>query len=165
MIEETGVVLVAHGDLAEVECRRQSTCGACGLSGGCGTSLLERYFGRRQQILTVHNTVGAQAGDPVVIGVPEGALLTAAFAAYLAPLITMIGGALLGGWLAGATAMTATNGAELLGGVAGLALGLLWLRRFGRTQGEDPRYRPVILRRAAPLTARVELDPTPAQRP
>lgn len=165
MIEETGVVLVAQGDLAEVECRRQSTCSACGLVGGCGTSLLERYFGRRQPILTAHNALGARAGDPVVVGIPEAALLTAAFAAYLAPLLALLGGALLAGWLAGAMAVTATNGAELLGGVVGLALGLLWLRQFGRKQGEDPRYRPVILRRAVPLPARVELDLTPAQRP
>ena len=165
MIEETGVVLAAHGDLAEVECRRQSACGACGLSGGCGTSLLERYFGRRPRILTAHNAVGAHPGDPVVVGLPEGALLTAALAAYLVPLLAMICGALLGGWLAQAMAMTAGNGAELLGGIGGLALALLWLRHFGRTQGEKPRYRPVILRRAAAMPARVELDLTSAQRP
>ena len=158
MIEETGVVLAAHGDLAEVECRRQSTCSACGASGACGTSLLERYFGRRPRVLTARNAVGAHPGDPVVVGVPEGALLTAAFAVYLAPLLAMIGGALLGGWAAAALSMGTTNGAELVGGVAGLALSLLWLRRFGQGHGANPHYRPVILRRAAPAAARVELD-------
>jgi positive regulator of sigma E activity len=72
-------------------------------------------------------------------------------------LLAMIGGALLGGWVAASLSM-GVNGAELVGGVAGLALGLLWLRRFGQSHGKNPHYRPVILRRAAPAPARVELD-------
>jgi len=164
MIEETGVVLAAHGDLAEVECQRQSTCGSCGVSGACGTSLLERYFGRRQRVLTAENAVGAQAGDRVVVGVPEAALLTVAFAAYLVPLLGLIGGALLGGWLVEQMAGAGGNGPEMIGAAAGLAGGLLWLRRFGQAHTENPRYRPVILRRAQATALSVELKIGAAER-
>ena len=71
MIEETGVVVAVHGDLAEIESRRKTACGSCTANGDCGTSLLERYFGRRPLLLTVRNRIGAGPGESVVIGVPE----------------------------------------------------------------------------------------------
>ena len=67
MIEQDGTVLAVHGELAEVQCRRQSTCGGCSVNGACGTSLLERFFGRRQLILTVRNPVAARPGETVVV--------------------------------------------------------------------------------------------------
>lgn len=162
MIEETGVVIAARGELAEVECRRQSACGGCAAHGACGTSLLDRYLGRRQLLLTVHNPVGAGPGDQVVVGVPEEALLTASFAAYLVPLLAMIGGALAGGTIA-ETWLAAAAGLQILGGVGGFAAGLFWLARFSRARGEDPRYRAVILRRSHAPSVAVGLvqDPHP----
>jgi sigma-E factor negative regulatory protein RseC len=160
MIEETGTVIAARGDLAEVECQRRSTCGACAANGACGTSLLERHFGRRQILLTVHNPMGARPGDQVVVGVPEDALRTASVAAYLVPLLAMLAGALAG---AGAGESWPQSAAllEVLGGAAGLAAGLGWLARFSRARGRDPRYRAVILRRSLGVAA-VTLDlPTP----
>lgn len=149
MIEETGIVLAVHGDLAEVESRRRSACGSCIAKGGCGTSLLERHFGRRPLVLTVYNPIGARPGDSVVIGVPEQSLLALSFAAYVVPLVAMIGGGIAGNLLAPIAVPGYESAMSLFGGILGLALGLGWLGRFSRARESDERYRPAILRRSA----------------
>lgn len=166
MIEETGIVVAARGDLAEVQCERRSTCGSCGANGACGTSLLDRHLGRRPLLLTVHNPVGARAGDEVVVGVPEEALLSASFAAYLVPLLALFAGALAGAGVedlgAGASGLL-----QVAGGFAGLAVGLAWLARFSRARGADPRYRAVILRRSLAVVPGVPVqlpDPSAVRR-
>jgi sigma-E factor negative regulatory protein RseC len=146
VIEELGMVVAVHGELAEVESRRRSACGSCEVNGACGTSLLERFFGRRRLLLTVYNPIGARPGDQVVVGIPEQALLTASFAAYMAPLLAMLGGGIAGGMLAGALSPQHGDGLSILGGAVGLASALLWLGRFSRAHADDDRYRAVILR-------------------
>jgi sigma-E factor negative regulatory protein RseC len=146
VIEELGVVVAVHGELAEVESRRRSACGSCEVKSACGTSLMERLFGHRQLLLTVHNPIGARPGDRVVFGIPERALLSASFAAYMVPLLAMLGGGIAGGMLAGVLTPQHGDGLSILGGVAGLASALLWLGRFSRARADDHRYRAVILR-------------------
>lgn len=148
MIEEAAVVVAVRGDLAQVESRRLAPCGGCSANGACGTSLLGRYFGRKRPLLTVHNPIGASPGDSVVVGVPESALLEASFAAYLVPLLAMIGGGIGGGFLAGSIAPAYAQGLSVLGGVGGFAAGLWWLARFSRAREADGRHRAVILRRS-----------------
>jgi sigma-E factor negative regulatory protein RseC len=147
VIEEIGVVISAQGDMAEVEGQRRSTCGGCAVNGACGTSLISRYFGRRRPLMVAHNAIGAEPGDRVVFGLPEGALLEASFVAYLVPLLAMMGGAILGDYLAGLWAPAYAQGISVLSGFGALAFALAWLRRFGRTKASDSSYRPRILRR------------------
>jgi sigma-E factor negative regulatory protein RseC len=146
MIEESGRVLAVRGELAEVESQRRSACGGCAATSSCGTSLLERYFGRRRLILEAHNPIGAEPGDSVVVGVPEDTVVGAAFAAYLVPLAALIAGGILGSALAGVIAPGAVQGLSILGGAAGFAAALWWLGRFSRARAADARYRAVILR-------------------
>lgn len=163
MIEEIGVVISAQGDMAEVEGQRRSTCGGCAVNGACGTSLIARYFGRRRSLLQAHNAIGAEPGDHVVFGLPEGALLEASFVAYLVPLLAMIGGAILGDYLAGLWAPAYAQGISVLSGFGALAVALVWLRTFGRTKALDQRYRPRILRRVGQVGLAVTfptLDPS-----
>ncbi|MEA3277083.1 MAG: SoxR reducing system RseC family protein [Pseudomonadota bacterium] len=148
MIEESGVVIAVRDDLADVESRRRSVCGGCSANSACGTSLLERFFGRKQLLLTVRNPIGAEPGDEVIVGVPEAALLQASVAAYVVPLLAMIGGGIGGDFLAALLAPAYAQGLSVLGGIGGLAAGLLWLRRFNSTREADERFRPVILRRS-----------------
>ena len=147
MIEETGLVVSVRGATAEVEAQRRGACGGCSVNGACGTSLLERYLGRKRSLLMVQNAVGAVPGDRVVVGMPEGALLTASFAAYLVPLLAMIGGAIAGVQLAGVLAPSYEQPMSILTGLGGLVAALAWLRRFSLVRSSDERYRPRILRR------------------
>jgi sigma-E factor negative regulatory protein RseC len=151
MIEETGVVVALSGGLAEVETRRQGACGSCSANGACGTSLLARYLGRRPLLLRARNQAGAAPGDSVIVGVPEDGLVMASLAAYLVPLLGLMGGGALGQSLGGS--LGAGAGGGILGALLGLGLGLGWLSRFNRGHAQDPRYQAVVLRRVGdPVT-------------
>jgi len=148
VIEESGVVLSVQGDMAEVEAQRQSSCGGCAVTATCGTSLLARHLGGRRSLLRAHNTIGAQPGEAVIIGIPEGALLDASFVAYLVPLLTMIAGGIVGAYIGDWAAPAYTQALSILSGVGGLAAALAWLVGFSHAKSADDRYRPRIMRRA-----------------
>ena len=70
MIEENGVVAATEGESAWVETSRQSACGSCSATKGCGTGSLSRFFAGRAHRVRVRNPVGAKVGDEVVVGIP-----------------------------------------------------------------------------------------------
>lgn len=147
MIEENAVVISSEAGIVEVEVRRRSSCNACSARAGCGVSLLDRVLGRRPQRLLAANKLGVSEGDEVVVGLPEGLLLKAAVAAYLVPLLGLLGGAIVGDLLIGAE-----RGGEtlpLITGLVGLMLGFLVTRLYSRRLAADPRWRAVLLRRAS----------------
>lgn len=149
MIEETGQVVALRGELAEVICHRRSACGGCAVNGACGTSLVERWLGQRPLRLLAANAIRARPGEPVVIGLPAATLPLAAAVLYLLPLLTLFLGGWVGGWWGGLNATTGMDGAALIGGMAGLGLGLWLSARFNARHAQDPRFQAIILRRAS----------------
>ncbi len=146
MIEESAQVLRSEGDYAWVATQRRSSCGSCAAKKGCGTGALSQVLGGRMQEMKVRNPIDAQAGEQVVLGIEEGALIRGSLAVYLLPLLTMLGGGLLGQalapqWLINQELLT------IIMAVLGLVAGLWWLRRFNRSASADPRYMAQILRR------------------
>ena len=81
------------------------------------------------------NLIGALVGESVVVGLPDGALWRAALASYGLPLAFLLCGAILGHALLG-------EPGAIGGGLLGLALATVWLRRH-----RGPHGTPVILRR------------------
>jgi sigma-E factor negative regulatory protein RseC len=151
VIEETATVVSTEAGIAELEVVRRATCGACSSSSACGVSLLDRLLGRRPQRLVVTNSLGVRVGDAVVVGVPEGALLKAALAAYLMPLVGLLAGAIMAqGLVASMLPGLGGDTAGLAGGALGFAGALLLLRGYSRRLAADPRYRATLLRREAP---------------
>lgn len=142
MIEEQALVVSVQGQSATLEVVRRSPCGLCGQTRGCGASLLGKWVGKRQNAFEVVNTINAQAGDQVVVGVDEKALLASALTAYGIPLAGLLAGAVLAAGLAPA-------GGDLwplVGAGLGLLAGLWWLKGHAVSRGLDARFRPVILR-------------------
>jgi sigma-E factor negative regulatory protein RseC len=156
MIEETGIVTTCQGEFAEVQTQRSSACGACASKGACGTSVLSQLLGDKPTIFRVRNPLGARPGERVVIGLEQSALTQAAMAAYLVPVGALIGGAVLLQGLAERLGLH-TELLAILGGAAGLAISLFWLRRHGRRLRDDQRFQAVILRRTD--AAVVHFDP------
>jgi len=150
MIEEQAVVVVVDGDQAEVETQRRSACGDCSAKSGCGSAIFSSVFGKRRSRIRVLNRIHAQPGEQVVIGLSEAPFLRAAFALYAVPLLGMIGGALVGEWLAQRSASGSLELGSLVGGLSGLLLAFGWLRRFARRSQNDTAYRAVVLRKAGP---------------
>ena len=146
MIEETGQVVGLEDGFAWVEAERSSACGGCAEQQGCGTSAIARYLGRRGVRIRVLNTVDARVGDRVVIGIAESSLVRGSLAVYAVPLVTLFAGALAGNALGAALLDRSAELAGIGGAMAGLALGLAWLKYFSRKTDRDTAYQPVVLR-------------------
>jgi sigma-E factor negative regulatory protein RseC len=140
MIESPARITRVEGSTAWVVSEAPSSCGACG-GKGCGSSLFARLANPREPEFRVDNPIAAQAGEHVVLGVPEGTLLRAALVSYIAPLVLLIGGAGMGQYLGG-------EPVSALGGLSGLILAAIWLAGYGRSM-RTPQVGPVILRRGA----------------
>ncbi|GEM_PF-55409 len=156
VIEEQATVVEASASTVWVEAVRRSTCGSCSASAGCGTSLLDRFLGRRPLRLEVDNSLAVAIGDRVIVGVPEGAMLRAAAAAYLSPLAGLLLGALCGRHLPALWSGPAgPEWLSLLGGAVGFWLALRWTARYSRALARDTRFRPILLRREAAASVSV----------
>lgn len=142
MITETGRVLEVGEGWAWVACRRQVECARCAEGRGCGGGVLGRLLGDRlHKVRAATGSVAVRPGDQVVIGLGEDAVLRAAAAVYLLPLVLALAGAAVGAWWFGGGDLAAVGGA-----VAGLLVGLGWARSYGRRHARDAALQPVILR-------------------
>jgi len=148
MLEESARVIACEAGFAIVETQVQAACSGCQAQAGCTTSALAGLFKRRHNRLKVLNPIQAAPGQGVIIGLPEQSLVSISLVAYLLPLWSMLLGAI---GLQEAGAYWLWRGGELasiIGGLSGLAIGLLLLRRFSCRHAYDPSYQAVILRRA-----------------
>jgi sigma-E factor negative regulatory protein RseC len=160
MIEEPGIVVSIEGPYAHVETERRSACGGCAAHGACGTSLIERFFGRRAVRVRALNQAQAAVGERVVVGISEQGLLSASFAVYLAPLVGLVGGALAGdGLIGGFTAGRYADAAALVGALLGFALALFWLRGYSARSWSRPEQQAVVCRVERGLPVRILSGP------
>lgn len=151
MIEEPAQVVSvegAAGEYAWVETQRQSACGGCAANQACGTSVLTKVLGTRRTRVRALNRGGAKVGDRVIVGIDERAIIRGSLAVYAMPLLTLLGGGIVGALLS--ERLQVSGESLTLGlGIAGLVTGLLWLKGFTRRIRDDSRYQPVVLRRLA----------------
>jgi sigma-E factor negative regulatory protein RseC len=151
MVEERAVVVRVEADVAHLEIERGRPCGLCGSTRGCGVSLWGRLFGSHARAFTVDNVLGAAVGERVVVGLDESLLLRGALRAYLVNALLVCLGGVCGASLADAPALR--DGYAVAGALAGLLLGLAWLR-FSSDRGRVGGFRPVMLRRADSMVLR-----------
>ena len=147
MLEETARVVQIDEDAVWVETQRRSTCGSCSASKGCGTAAISRALGKRRSIVRVLSSMPLQAGDEVVIGIRERALVKGSLAVYAVPVLLLLLGALLGELGAQRFLWQSAEAGSLVLGISGFAAGLLWLRRFTRKIRSDADFQPVVLRK------------------
>lgn len=141
MLEETATVTRAEGEWLWVETVPKSACSHCNAA-GCSTSVIGKAFGNRRNRLRLANTLNAEPGQQVVIGIPEQVLVGASLRAYLAPLLAML--------MFGVVAATSGlgEGLQALFALAGLFVGLYVAG--GRDMNPAPHghghYSPRLLR-------------------
>ncbi len=135
---EEGTVVAVHGDVAEVLLRRGRLCEGCGsccVAVGDGVMLAE-----------AENRAGAGKGDRVVVDLPAGLSIRAAFILYGVPLLGFLLGLGVGALL----------DAAFFGGGAGVPLALIFgfgflaltffliSRVYAPGSRAAARYRPVV---------------------
>ena len=147
MLEETARVVEVDHQTVWVETQRRSTCGSCSANKACGTAAISRALGKRRSVVRVMANMPLKAGDEVVIGIRERALIKGSLAVYAVPIALLLLGALLGDLGAQRFLWQSAEAASLILGVSGFIGGLFWLRRFTRRIRNDADYQPVVLRK------------------
>lgn len=102
---------------AEVVRVRESACsGDCHKCSGCGAA-------KQTVCLTARNSIGARAGDLVVVSSSSAHVLKAAAVLYILPLVLFLAGYLVGEnlWQRG-----------VLAGLAGIALGIVCIKLYDK---------------------------------
>ena len=96
MIEQQGQVVGVSGGCARVRLGGRSGCAACDAGKGCGAGVFGRLLQRRPLVLEFDNTIDAESGQSVVVGLPETLFLSLIARFYLLPLLAGLGGAAVG---------------------------------------------------------------------
>lgn len=144
MIETRALVLKVDGGYAIVEAERAAGCGHCDSVNGCAAGTLAKLFCFKPRQLKVLNSVGAEPGERVVIGIQDGALMKSSVAAYLVPLVLLLFGALAGTfWVQG----SARDVYAALGALGGLGAGLAWISFYGMRNRFSRDFQPYVLNR------------------
>lgn len=147
MIEENARVIAIENDMAMIEVQRKAVCDTCSVNKGCGTGILAKAMSNKRFQMRVRNTVDARVGDDVIVGIEDDMLVKSSFAVYIIPLLLLFIGAWIGENTAAAFASTSSEGLSILFGLAGMAVGFVWVRYFSRRISNDNRYQPLLLRR------------------
>ena len=121
MIEMPARVARIEGGQTWVVSEAPSSCGACA-GKGCGSSVFNRFWHPDNQEYAVQNEISAEPGQAVVVGLEDGALLRASTSGYLVPLAAVLIGAFIGQSASG-------EPAAVLGGLLGLVVSAIWLKR------------------------------------
>jgi sigma-E factor negative regulatory protein RseC len=122
-----GLVRRVSDGLAWVDVERQSGCGRCAESGGCG-----RACTRAMATYVLPAGPDVHEGERVAVTVPQRAPLLAAAMSYGVALLALFAGALTARLIAGESDAVVATGA-----LSGLCASVLWLRLT--------RVRPSIL--------------------
>lgn len=141
MIETPARVTAVEPGYAWIESEQRSGCSHCSSSASCGVSTLSKLFRVQRLRLRLPDPLGVQPGDAVVIGLSERRLVTAAAFAYMLPLLTMIGVALL------AVQLGQGQGTLALLSLSGLFFGLWLVKYRASRQSINQRYLPVMLKK------------------
>lgn len=149
MVEEHGVVVEVSDYYAWVKTQRQSSCGQCGASKGCGTASLAQVLGQKYNEIRVINHLNAKVGDHVVIGLEEQALVRSSLLLYLLPLLTMFIAAIGLEWLGQVWHWPSNDLYTMGAGLLGLLFGLAGVQFWSRHLADDSRYQPVLLKTEA----------------
>lgn len=146
MIEERAVILSLDNNSgipsATLEIERKSACGLCGQTRGCGSSIWGKLFAHQSTAFKAQNHINAKVGQSVIVGINESALLKSALLLYILPLVTLFLGAIL------ATNINPSDASAMVGAIAGLALGLIWVKGHAMSSRYFSLQQPVILRLA-----------------
>lgn len=140
MLEQTGTVVEATDEWLWVEARRLSACSHCG-AGSCSTSVVATLFGVKPNRFRLPNSLNAQRGQSVVIGIPDQVLVAVSLRAYMLPLLSMIGGVAI------AKMLGTDDVTQAVFAATGLFVGLALVGLGGKSGKTQSRYAPQLLRK------------------
>lgn len=168
MIEEQAVITSKTDQQVTFEVERTAPCGICGQTRGCGNATWGKLLGHQQLSVKADNTINANVGDHVIVGLEEKVILNAAFYLYVVPLLGLFIGAIAANYFFVEELFVMLGAA--LGLLAGFAVVKRYLSRAGNAKAQDGKSDnqqsyAVVLRQANSQTAEQPStdQPLPAQ--
>jgi len=145
MIEQSAVILELEqrdddAAMATIEVVRKTACGICGQTSGCGNAIWGKIFAHKSASFKAQNTIGAQVGQSVVVGIDEQAVMKSALLLYTVPLAMMLIVPIL------VSTFTASNVVAMLGAAFGLFVGYFWVKAHIECREYYQEHTPKILR-------------------
>ncbi len=144
-ITKTGVVTAIQGRMAIVLTLHEAGCENCSAKSTC--SMLGGTGANRQ--VRARNTVSAQVGDVVTIGIRSSSFLKVSFLVYMVPILALVAGVVVGYFLAGLLSVDENILVGVLGAV-GLVCSFLWIKKKADKLAQRPEFVPEIMSRQAP---------------
>ena len=147
MIQESAkVVSVSGTGRIIVESSGQKACHRCANSGGCGISVLAKYFGAKRHQFSANSQIEVLAGDRVLLEIEKSALLFAAVLMYVLPLLVMIFSILFVQYGFGVSSEII----HIVVAFGGLAAGIMASRAISKMKYQAVRFEPVIVSHCLP---------------
>ena len=138
MIDEEGIVVETSGQTAKIAVVRKGACDSCAASGVCHPG--------EASYMEADNQLGAIKGQKVRIIVAPQMYLKASIVLYGAPLVALVGGAILGKNLALKYAgETNSDLWAFVAGAACMAVSFLFIWMYNKKVEKTGRYRPEIV--------------------
>ena len=131
MIEQQGKVIAAEAGQISVRLGASTGCSACDAGKGCGAGVFGRLLQRKPVTLDFENSIGAQPGQAVMVGLPEALFMTLVMRLYAWPILAGLTGAVLGYLVANGLGADrwVSDVASLSGGVIAAAQVMRWVRK------------------------------------
>lgn len=131
MISQQGRIVSIDGNEVLVRVGGRTGCAACDQGKGCGAGVFGRLLRNKSVAIRTANSVGAQVGEVVQLGITEGRFLNLVFRLYALPVLAGLLGIASGFAVAMGLGLgaVAADFVSLAFGVAGAGLSLLWSRR------------------------------------
>jgi sigma-E factor negative regulatory protein RseC len=137
---ERGTVIEVGDGTAWIKTERSGACESCSSKGSC----FAMHDGDDMKVHAV-NIVGANVGDRVVINLESVSLFKVTFFLYMFPVLSLIGGVIIGFLLA----PSFNTDDQMLAAILGFACfigSVLIIKTRGRRMSEKDEYKPKIIR-------------------
>ena len=133
--EEEGVIIeVFENNMAKVKVGRHGECKNCGACPGDSALVIE-----------AQNFIGAKAGQRAAFEMKETNMLMAAFVVYIAPLVAILVGVVVGQAIAVKFGYS-VKGFQIGGGILTFLLSVLNIKIFDKFAHNNKKMQPIITR-------------------
>ncbi len=126
MTKEIAAVIAQEGRYIWIEPQSKSGCHSCDVNQVCGTGLLRFLAKQTHFVQKIENSVNAQVGDSVLLGIPNKGLILASSILYLVPLAMLFFVAIAG------TLYQVSEPLVILSSLTGLLVGFWFAKKISQ---------------------------------
>ena len=147
MIEESAIVVSVDAEYITIEIQKKSSCGSCSVNKACGTGIISNYLKPKTIQYTIKNTINAEVGDSIVVGINEKAFLFGSFLMYILPLFFILSFAVLGDYIATKAALMNSEIFVIAMSGTGFIFSFVFMKYLLKNKLNLVRFNPELIRK------------------